>query len=88
MHSFCQSSIMLLLVSLITYCLLYNYRTVSSNSSKYVERIVRADIHSSDFEGKSISDGSNMEEKPRDTSYKMSSMQPRFGYGTENTGRC
>ena len=54
---------MLLLVSLITYCLLYNYRTASSNSSKYVKRIVHADIHSSDFEGKCISDESKLEER-------------------------
>jgi hypothetical protein len=63
MHSFCRSSIMLLLVSLITYCLLYNYRTACSNSSKYVKRIVHADVHSSDFEGKCISDESKLEER-------------------------
>lgn len=63
MHSFCHSSIMLLLVSLITYCLLYNYRTAISNSSKYVKRIVHVDIHSSDFEGKCISDESKLEER-------------------------
>jgi hypothetical protein len=63
MHSFCHCSIMLLLVSLITSRLLYNYRTASSNSSKYVKRIVHANIHSSDFEGKCISDGSKLEER-------------------------
>lgn len=62
MHGFCRSSIMLLLASLITYCLLYNYRTASSNSSKYVKSIVHADTHSSDFEGKCISDESKLEE--------------------------
>ena len=60
-----HSSIMLLLVSLITYALPYHYyyRTASCNSSKYFKRIVHADIHSSDLEGKCISDGSKLEER-------------------------
>jgi hypothetical protein len=68
MHNFCHCSVMLLIVSLITYCLLYNYRTASSNSSKnYVKRIVHADIHSSDFEGNCIFDGSKLEERNQET---------------------
>jgi hypothetical protein len=54
---------MLLLLSLITYGLLYNYQTASSNSSKYVKSIVHADIHSRDFEGKCISYRSKLEER-------------------------
>jgi hypothetical protein len=61
----------MLLLSSITYCLLHNYRTASSNSSKYVKRIVHADIHSTDFEGKCISDGSKLEERNRDTLIKF-----------------
>lgn len=50
-------------MSLITYCLLYNCGTASSNSSKYVKRIVHAGVHSSNFEGKCISGESKLEER-------------------------
>ena len=77
------------LLSLITSALpYYYYRTASSNSSKYVKRTVHTDIHSSDFEDNAFRMEANWTRETKRYSYKNSPLQPRFGYRSENTGRC
>ena len=81
MHSFCYSSVMLLQVSLITYCWLITIDSQLQFLRKYVRRIVHTDIHGSDFEGKvnlfpMVANWNR--EKPSDASYEMSCLQPTF----------
>ena len=82
MHSFCQSSVNLLQVSIITYCWLTNIEQPAPiPPKKYVKRIGYTDIHGRDFEDKinlfPMAANWNRE-KSSNASYEMFYLQPTF----------